>query len=506
MEIINKVASWFIKKRIHQIELFLKYPHDVQNELFRQLISQSEDTFWGLKYDYKSIKNYDDFKKTVPINTYDDLKPYIDRIRNGEEDVLWPGAVHWFAKSSGTTSDKSKFIPVTDDSLEDCHYKGGKDMLAVYYQNHPESEVLNGKTIGVAGTSRPDEGKNAGSFVGDLSAILMNNLPLWAHITKTPNLSVSLMEGWDEKVDLISKLTIDEDVRLISGVPSWMLIILHKVLEITGKTIIQDVWPNFELVVHGGVSFGPYAQQFKNIMSPKTHYLEVYNASEGFFGLQDDSNRDDMILMLDYGIFYEFIPMSEFNKPNPTIINLSGVDRGICYAMVISTNAGLWRYIIGDTVTFTSLEPYRIKITGRVRSFINVVGEELMVENADKAILIACNHTNAIIKEYTAAPIMDTNGANIRHKWLMEFEREPEDIDYFTHVFDNSLKSANSDYESKRYMNMLLKSPEIKILHNGAFVSWLAKNHKLGGQFKVPRLNNDCNIIDEILNCNDELS
>jgi len=503
MEIINRVAAWFLKKRIYQMKLFMEFPHEVQQEWFVRLVGEAADTVWGKKYGYGGIKSYDDFRKAVPLNTYDDIKPFIDRARDGEEDVLWPGVVRWFAKSSGTTSDKSKFIPVTDDSLDDCHYKGGKDMLAFYYNAHPDSGVLNGKAIGVAGTSKPDSGKNRDSFVGDLSAILMNNLPLWAHITKTPNLSVALMDDWDKKVELIANHTVNDDVRLISGVPFWMLVILHRVLEITGKKYINEVWPNFELVVHGGVNFSPYIQQFNALFSRPVHYLEVYNASEGFFGVQDSENRDDMILMLDYGIFYEFIPMDDFYSGNPVTLQLKDVEKGVNYAMVISTNAGLWRYIIGDTVVFTSLHPYRIKITGRTKSFINVVGEELMVENADKALMIACEHTGAVVREYTAAPLFTSEGNPVGHQWLMEFETEPGDMGYFVHVFDNALKTVNSDYEAKRYNDIVLKAPEVVVLKKGAFLGWLASKGRLGGQYKVPRLSNDRKIVDEILRINE---
>lgn len=499
MEILNKVAVWFLKKRIHQMKFFLDYPLDIQEEWFQRLIHQAKDTVWGQEYNYQNINTYADFKSKVPISEYDDLRSYIERIRNGEEDVLWPGKVRWFAKTSGTTSDKSKFIPVTDDSLEDCHYKGGKDMLAIYYSSNPNSEVLNGKTIGVAGSSKPDSDENRDGFVGDLSAILMSNLPMWAHITKTPQLSVVLMDDWDKKVNLIANHTIEEDVRVISGVPSWMLIILHKVLEVSGKKYIDDVWPNFELVVHGGVNFLPYIQQFNSIFKKQINYMEVYNASEGFFAVQESSDRDDMLLMLDYGIFYEFIAMDDFNNKDLKTYRLSEVQIGVNYAMVISTNAGLWRYLIGDTVVFTTLAPFRIKITGRVKSFINVVGEELMVENADRALTSSCTHTHAIIKEYTAAPVFASDGTPVGHEWLMEFEKKPADIEYFVNVFDTALKALNSDYEAKRYNDMVLCLPKIRVLEQGSFLKWLSWKGKLGGQYKVPRLSNKRTIVDEII-------
>lgn len=496
MAFINSVASWFLKKRIHQIDLFLKYPHDVQFEWFQNLINAGRNTIWGQKYDFDSINSPEDFRAKVPISDYESLRPWIERVRSGEQDVLWPGETRWFAKSSGTTGDKSKFIPVTEDSLEDCHYKAGKDMLSIYFNNNPDSEILAGKNIAVAGTSRPDE--NSDAYVGDLSAILMNNLPLWAMITSTPNRSISLMDEWEEKVRKIAELTIQEDVRVLTGVPSWMLVIIKKVLELSGKENISEVWPNFELVVHGGVSFLPYKEQFKKLMPPHTNYLEVYNASEGFFGIQDKPNQDDLLLLLDYGIYYEFVPMEEWGKENMQSIMLKDVELGKNYAIVISTNGGLWRYLIGDTVVFTSINPYRIKISGRMKHHINVVGEELMVDNADHAMSIACEKTHAVISEYTATPKFLENG-HVVHKWLVEFEKEPLDLEYFAEVFDNALKSLNSDYEAKRYHSMVLQFPEIIALPKGSFYAWLKSRGKIGGQFKVPRLSNSNEYYDEIL-------
>lgn len=499
MALINSVVSWFLKKRLHQIDLFVKYPHDVQLECLQKLIDKAENTSWGLKYDFKTITSREEFRKRVPISDYESLKPFIERIRAGEMDVLWPGETRWFAKSSGTTSDKSKFIPVTEDSLEECHYKAGKDMLSLYFNGNPDSQILDGKNIAVAGSSRSDE--NSDAYVGDLSAILLNNLPLWAIITSTPNRSISLMEEWEEKVQKIAEHTINEDVRMLSGVPSWMLVILHKILEITGKSNIVEVWPNFELVVHGGVSFIPYRQQFKSIMPPATKYLEVYNASEGFFGIQDRPDQDDMLLLLDYGIYYEFVPMSEWNKDVMESVMLHEVELGKTYALVISTNGGLWRYMIGDTIVFTSIDPFRIKINGRVKHHINVVGEELMVDNADHALEIACEKTHSVIVEYTAAPTFFEN-RKVQHQWIIEFEKEPADLEYFTDIFDTALKSINSDYEAKRYHNMVLEQPKVILARKNLFYDWLKAKGKIGGQFKVPRLSNSKEYFDELLNLN----
>jgi len=496
MALISSIAAWFLKKRYHQIELFLEYPINVQNELFGDLILRAKDTTWGNQFNYGKINSLADFQKQVPISTYEDFSPYIDRVRRGEHNLLWPTETRWFAKSSGTTDSKSKFIPVTDDSLNECHYKGGKDMLALYLNKNPESEFLSGKTIGVAGSASISDSNQ--EFVGDLSAILMSNLPLWAYFTKSPDLSITLMDDWARKVDLIVDNTLDVDIRAISGVPSWMLVILNKVIEKSGKSTIQEVWPNFELIVHGGVNFTPYIDRFKSILDPSTNYQEVYNASEGFFAIQDSSAHDDLLLMLDYGIYYEFIPMSEFGKSNPIVLSLADVELGKNYALVISTNAGLWRYLIGDTVVFTSLTPYRIKISGRTKSFINSVGEELIVENAENAIYHACQKTGAQIEEYTVAPLFLSNGKSIIHEWFIEFNKEPNDLNFFSEVLDNTIKSLNSDYEAKRYRNMVLECPIMHSVPKNTFIKWLQSKGKLGGQNKVPRLSNNRDFVNEL--------
>ena len=404
MTLFNSVISWFIRKRIHQIELFMKYPHEVQEEWFENLLHTARDTEWGLKYDYRSINSFEEYRSRVPLSDYNSLKPYIDRLRQGENNILWPTDVKWFAKSSGTTSDKSKFIPVTAEALEECHMKGGKDLLSIYCNNNPDSLIFSGKVLGMGGSFKMDN-EMADTYHGDVSAIIMENLPFWIQLIRTPDMSVALMDEWEDKLLKIAMITKEEDVTNITGVPSWTLVLLNKILEITGASNIREVWPNLELFVHGGVSFTPYKEQFKKICPPEMKYLETYNASEGFFGIQDRLDSDDMLLMLDYGIFYEFLPMAEIDLENPATIPLWQVETGINYAMVISTNAGLWRYMIGDTVMFTSTDPYRIKITGRTKSFINAFGEELIIDNAEKALATACEKTGAIITEYTAAPV-----------------------------------------------------------------------------------------------------
>lgn len=503
MALFNSVISWIMKQRIHQIELFIKYPCEIQNDCFQWLISSAKNTEWGNKYAYNSITKLSQYRDRVPISNYDGLKSYIDRTRKGEQNILWPQEIKWFAVSSGTTADKSKFIPVSEDAIEECHFKGGKDVLTFYCTNNPETKIFNGKGLTLGGSHTVSE-IDAQSFYGDLSAILIQNMPYWAQFIRTPDLSVALMNEWESKIDKIAKITSREDVTSISGVPSWTLLLLKHILEQTGKNNIRDVWPNLEVFMHGGISFIPYAEQYKKIMGPQPiNYLQTYNASEGFFGIQDRNHADDMLLMLDYGIFYEFLPAEWLDAAEPKTLSLDEVQLGKNYALIISTNAGLWRYKIGDTIKFTSLNPYRIKITGRTRSFINAFGEELMIDNADKAFDITCKKTGAIISEYTAAPVFYSDKASGAHEWLIEFATPPENIEYFGEVFDNALKSLNSDYEAKRYHDMILSPPIIRILKHGTFYKWLKHKGKLGGQHKVPRLANERKYVDEILSIND---
>lgn len=498
MTLINSLISWFMKKRMHQIELFMKYPHDVQEEWFRKLMLSARGTEWGKKYGYSEIEHYRTFAERVPINEYDDLKPYIDRLRKGEQNLLWNSDIKWFAKSSGTTSDKSKFIPVSEEALEECHFKGGKDLLSIYCNNNPDTRIFTGKLLGMGGSHFSDNREN-GTFVGDVSAILMENLPAWVELIRTPELSIALMSEWEEKIEKIARITSKEDVTNITGVPSWTMVLLKRILEITGKSNIREVWPNLELFIHGGVSFTPYRNQFHKLIDGPMNYLETYNASEGFFGIQDRNGADDMLLMLDYGIFYEFIPMSEHDQQETQPVTLEQVVTGTNYAILISTNAGLWRYKIGDTVTFTCTDPYRIRITGRTRNFINAFGEELIIDNAQKALERACQKTGAMLNEYTAAPVYFSEAGSGAHEWLIEFEKLPEDMGYFIEVFDNALKALNSDYEAKRYHNMILAEPIVRALPKGTFYNWMKQKNRLGGQFKVPRLANDRKYIDEIL-------
>lgn len=503
MSVLNSIASWWMKKRMHQIELFMKYPFDVQNEWLKKLVDSAEFTEWGRMHDFENINNYEQFKKNIPLQDYESLKPYIDRIRKGEQNILWHSDIKWFAKSSGTTNDKSKFIPVSEESLDNCHYNGGRDMIAIHCSLNPETQLFTGKNLALAGSLVTDHYNGYESQNGDLSAIVINNLPVWAEFFRAPDMSIALMDKWDEKLEKIAEATINENMVSLAGVPSWMLLIMKRVLERTGKKTIAEVWPNLEVYFHGGVNFNPYREQFKTIFDKQDlSYLELYNATEGFFGIQDQRNSDELLLMLDYGIFYEFIPVDavENNGGNIITLSLDEVKAGVNYELVITTNAGLWRYRLGDTIMFTSLSPFRFKITGRTKHFMNAFGEEVIVDNADKALAIACEKTEAQIREYTAAPVYMNGNESGAHEWLIEFEKPPQRIDYFTEVLDNALKSINSDYEAKRYQNLALKLPVVKSLPQGTFYKWLEAKNKLGGQHKVPRLSNERKYVEEILN------
>jgi hypothetical protein len=499
MPIINSVFTWFIKKRIHQIELFMKYPNEVQKEWFEQLISEAETTEWGRKYHYKDITNLQHFKEQVPVQNYDTLKPYIERMLKGDQNVLWPTEIRWFAKSSGTTSDRSKFIPVSEESLEECHFKGGKDMLTLYFNNRPNARIFTGKSLTLGGSHQVSQ-LNADTFFGDLSAVIMKNLPLWAEFYRTPHLDIALLENFEHKIEKMAHVVKDVNVTSLSGVPTWNILLFKRILEITGKKHLLEVWPNLELYFHGAVNFTPYREQFRQLIpNPDMYYLETYNASEGFFGLQDQSDSEDMLLMLDYGVFYEFMPLEHLHDDNPITLTLDEVQLNKNYALIISTNAGLWRYLIGDTVRFTSLSPYRIQITGRTKHFINAFGEELIIDNAERALDEACQQTGAIIKEYTAAPVYFNGDKAGAHEWIIEFEKAPAEFDRFVDLLDETLRKINSDYDAKRFKDMALRHPIVHRARQGTFFNWMKTRGKLGGQHKVPRLANDREYVDSIL-------
>ena len=498
--LFNSIFSWVIKKRIHQIDLFRKYPIEIQNEMLEMLLKKAVKTEWGIRYDYSSINSYFSFRSSVPLQDYENVKPWVDRIMKGEKNLLWPGEIKRFAKSSGTTSERSKLIPVSKESLEDCQNKGGKDLLALYYENNPKAKLYSGKYL-VLGGSTETNPLSENSYFGDLSAILVESLPWWAEIRRTPSKEIALMSDWEQKIEQIALSTIDQDVCILVGVPSWTMVLSNKILEITGKKNLKDVWPNLELFMHGGVSFEPYREEFdKLIPTESMNYVDSYNASEGFFGIQDRKNEKDLLLMLDYGIFYEFIPMSYFEGiKSQIVIELSEVELNENYAVVISTNAGLWRYIIGDTIKFTSKLPYRFLVTGRTKSFINAFGEELIVENAEKAIAEACFKTNAQIRDYTACPVFMEDKSRGQHEWLIEFIKPPENIEVFGKYLDEALRNLNSDYDAKRINNMIIEFLKITVVENGTFDLWLKSKNKLGGQNKVPRLSNTREYVDQIL-------
>ncbi|SHJ73543.1 GH3 auxin-responsive promoter family protein [Pseudozobellia thermophila] len=499
--LFNSIASWLLKKRYHQIELFLKYPAEVQEEVLQQLMDFAEDTEVGKRYDFQSIDKYEDFRNRLPIVSYEEIEPMIERTRKGEQNLFWPTAIKWFAKSSGTTNAKSKFIPVSTEALEDCHYKSGKDLLCLYLNNNEDSQLFTGKSLRLGGSKELYQ--DNGSFFGDLSAILIDNMPLWAEFSSTPSNKVSLMSEWETKLKAIIKESTQENVTSLAGVPSWMLVLLNNVIEETGKDHLFQVWENLEVYFHGGVSFNPYKDQYKKLLPRKGFkYYEIYNASEGFFAIQDRNGADDLLLMLDYGIFYEFIPMDTYGTEAQKAIPLWEVKENVNYAIVITTNAGLWRYKIGDTVRFTSTDPYRIKITGRTKHHINVFGEELIIENAEEALKSICKKTGSEIKDYTAGPIFMEGKEKGAHEWIIEFRKPPEDLAYFTEFLDNALKSLNSDYEAKRYNNITLKMPKVHIARENLFYDWLKAKDKLGGQHKIPRLSNKRDYIEELLQMN----
>lgn len=487
-----------MRKRIHQIDFFRKYPIEVQEEVLEKLIAKAKDTSFAIDHNFKNIKSYSDFKNQIPLRRYEELYPYIKRQKKGEKNVLWPGKVKCFAKSSGTTNDRSKYIPISEESLRECHYKGGKDMLSLYCNNYPNTKMFNGKGLMLGGSL-----KNSSDYTeGDLSAILINNFPFWVNMHRSPTLETALLKEWNRKLDLMTNQALKENITNITGVCSWVLVLLHKIIEKSGAKNIAEVWPNLELYMHGGVNFSPYKNQFNQLIPcSNMNYLEGYNASEGFFGIQDQKDDKDLLLMLDYGIFYEFISLSDYHRGEKITINLRDVKLYEIYVIVISTNAGLWRYIIGDTIRFTCLNPFRIKIVGRTQSFINAVGEELMVENAEEALRLSSEKHQCMISDYIVSPVF-VDKAVAYHKWIIEFSDKPDSLENFKIDLDKNLKLLNSDYESKRTNDFVLLPPEIIEAKPRLFYTWLEKNKRLGGQYKVPRLDNSTEIFNEILELN----
>ncbi|WP_322933369.1 GH3 auxin-responsive promoter family protein [Bacteroides sp. CG01] len=499
---ITKIIKQAFNSRLKEIDLYASQAGEIQHRVMTRLVTQAANTEWGKKYDYKSIRNYEDFKNRIPVQTYEEIKPYVERLRAGEQNLLWPSEIRWFAKSSGTTNDKSKFLPVSKEALQDIHYRGGKDAAALYFRINPESRFFSGKGLILGGSHSPNLNSNH-SLVGDLSAILIQNVSPLINLIRVPSKKIALMSEWETKIEAIANSTIPANVTNLSGVPSWMLVLIKNILQKTGKESLEEVWPNLEVFFHGGVAFNPYREQYKQVIrSPKMHYVETYNASEGYFGTQNDLSDPAMLLMIDYGIFYEFMPLEEVGKEFPRTCYLEEVELNKNYAMIISTSCGLWRYMIGDTVKFTSKNPYKFIITGRTKHFINAFGEELIVDNAEKGLIKACAMTGAQVSDYSAAPVFMDEHAKCRHQWLIEFAKMPDSIENFAAILDTTLKEVNSDYEAKRWKDIALQPLEVIVARKGLFHDWLAKKGKLGGQHKIPRLSNTREYIEEMLELN----
>lgn len=501
MTFINTLLGWFTQKRLSQIDYFKANPIKVQRDTWQELITRGKSTEYGKRYGFDSILTPEQYRERVPVVSYEDISGDVRRMMEGESGILWPEETRWFAKSSGTTDAKSKFIPVSPSALEECHFRGGKDVIAVFNRLYPEAGVFGGKTLALGGSSEVSK-TNTDCRFGDLSAILISNTPFWANRMKTPDASIMLMSNWEEKIEKICETTVREDVRCLAGVPSWFLTVINKILEQTGKRNLHEVWPNLELFIHGGISFTPYREQYRRLLpDPKMKYLETYNASEGFFGLQDDPEDASMLLMLDYGVYYEFMPVGEAGQSHPRTLMLEEVKTGENYALVITTNSGLWRYMIGDTIQFTSTKPYKFRITGRTKLFINAFGEELIIDNATEALHAVCRETGAEVTEFTAAPVFMEGGKKGAHEWLVEFSTPPADPEAFAEALDRELQRLNSDYEAKRLLS--LERLHLQTARPGLFNEWLKEKGKLGGQHKVPRLWNDRTHIDELLKMNE---
>ena len=502
MNLTSIVNKLYFQPRRRELERYINKGEEMQHEILQYLVKRGKDTEYGRKYLFSTINNYNDFAQNIPLNTYEEIKGYIDRMRHGERNILWPGQVKWYAKSSGTTNDKSKFIPITHEGLQNVHYQGGKDVLAYYLSNNPNSKLFSGKGLILGGSHSPNY-NFSNSLVGDLSAILIENINPLANLVRVPSKEVALLSDFEVKRDRMAKEVISQNVTNISGVPSWMLSVLLRVMELSGKKHLQEVWQNLEVFFHGGISFTPYREQYEQLISKQDmQYMETYNASEGFFGIQDDPNDKSMSLMLDYGVYYEFLPMDEFESEKPNIVPLEGVEIGRNYAIIISTVCGLWRYEIGDTIQFTSVRPYKFVITGRTKYFINAFGEELIMDNAEKGIEAACKATGAQISDYTAAPIFMDSNAKCRHQWLIEFTKMPDSISDFERILDSKLQEINSDYEAKRFHDVTLQQLEVVVARKNLFNDWLKLKGKLGGQHKIPRLSNSRKNIDQMLAMN----
>ena len=497
MSLTGIIRNAFLLRQ-KQLERHISGGKELQEKVLQRLVNCAKETEYGHNHNFANIHSYEDFAKNITINTYEELKGDIDRMRHGEKDILWRGQVKWYAKSSGTTNDKSKFIPVSKEGLQRIHYAGGTDAVAMYLQNNPKSRMFDGKGLILGGSHAPNYNV-AGSLVGDLSAILIENINPLVNLVRVPGKKTALLTDFEEKRERIARETLNKNITNLSGVPSWMMSVLTRVMELSGKEHLEEVWPNIEVFFHGGVAFTPYRSQYERLItSPRMHYMETYNASEGFFGLQNDPTDKAMLLMLDYDVFYEFIPMDSLDDP-ATCVPLWGVEPGKNYAMVISTSCGLWRYMIGDTVRFTSVNPYKFIISGRTKHFINAFGEELIVDNAEQGLKYACEQTGAEVLEYTAAPVFMDDNAKCRHQWMIEFSKAPSSVEAFAEALDKKLQEINSDYEAKRHKNITLQPLEIIVARKGLFNDWMKQRGKLGGQNKVPRLSNSREYIEGLL-------
>lgn len=500
-DIFNKIIAKYLKLRHKKIDRFIEFPYETQENVLNYLVSTAKNTQWGKKYGYSQIKSYKDFNNMVPISTYDEIKPYIHKMMVGETNILWPDNVHLFSKSSGTTEDKSKFIPVTVENLKECHIKGGWDAVSILYKKNPESKLFASKNL-IMGGSLQKFDKNPAITIGDISALMMDNMPTIGKPFHTPDFDIAMMSDWNKKIPLMAEIASKENVAIFGGVPSWLLVLFKEVLRQTGKKNLLEVWPNLEAYMHGGVNFGPYKKQFQELI-PKDDflYVNVYNSSEGYFAVQNDfeSDSEDMLLLLDNQIFFEFMPFDQYGSDNPEVFSIKDVELGKNYVILISTNSGLWRYIVGDTVEFTSLAPFKIKITGRTKHFINVFGEEVMVSNTDKALSKIQDKHNVSILEYTVGPVFMDGKHKGGHQWLIEFEKPPKDLNQFQTDLDTALQNINSDYEAKRYNGLALQELQIVSVPSGTFYNWMKSKGKLGGQNKVPRLYNSRKYLEELL-------
>lgn len=508
MGLIDSLGNGFMKSRLQPLKNAINHPHETQKEVLLNLVRKAEATTYGKIHDFRSIKNYSNFQEQVPVTTYEELYPYISRLLKGEQNVLWPTPIKWFAKSSGTTSANSKMIPVSSEGLQECHYQGGRDMLTLYIENYPDAKLFSGKNLSIGGSEGSKfVGKNNEIYTGNISAIVMKNLPFWAQSGRTPGLEVTMMSNWEDKVKKIAEITTQQKVTSLAGSPMWMLLLLQYIIKEEKIEYIQEVWPHLEVFFHGSVSFSPYRPLFENIdRGNKLRYLEIYNATEGFFGLQDRANDPSLLLMVNYGIFYEFIPEKDYNSENPKIIPLSEVEIGKNYSMVITTNSGLWRYKIGDTVKFTSTYPYRFVISGRTKQCINIFGEDLFTEHAEKALATACQKTGAVLQNFTAAPYFYQQKTKGHHEWLVEFVKAPKNLDDFTNFLDDELRNLNDDYSEKRKHEIAITKPVVRELPTGTFYKWLKSRGKLGGQHKIPHLSNSRDFVEELLELSNSIT